>query len=854
MAQLKLIGGYYQARSLIANAQRCVNLYPEKNPEDAPFPYTQYPTPGLTKLYQANGSIWRGLYFTSTGILIGVLDNQVFKINPDYSTTLLGTITSRTTPVSIFENGFTAVIGDGVGGWSLDLTSLAFGPVVDPTGSFVGTTGVDYIDTFFLFNQPGSRNFYSSLSNSLDFDPLFIAAKTGQPDLLQRVVVVHREFLLIGVRTTEVWYDAGNANFPFAIVPGVFIEQGTQAPWSPAKHDLQVCWLTQARDGERSVVMYSDYAVKAVTTFAVANQLQQYSGVTDAVGFSYKQADHVFYVLNFPTANKTWVFDMNEGLWHERSSIDPVSGQENRWRVNCAVLAYNGDLVGGDYQNGKLYRLDPANPLEDATPIVRRRGLPHITNEGKYLVHDRLRLDIETGTASPVGPTTNVFNPSLMFSATGYAGFTLRQVLPPTDFSFNGTSAFVRVRFSFGAGTSSDAVIVAAAIGPQGAPNPWNTPAGQVQLTFNGGNNSLVLAGGAQIVQSDLIPFSALWNGSMVVSLYVTGTTVNLSYDHAPANTGVGPAPWKKLASGNDALGTGDTNGTHYASQGIVLGGHAGVSGIDLISVTSVPTQAVYGQVLTTNNPGWKGFTLRQVLLPSEFQFGGNGAKVQVKIQIGSPTSGASTGSTAFILGAGIGPQGGANPWNTTSQVALTFNGGSASYTLGAGDQTVLTDFVTFPNSWSGPMVLAIAFGGTPGDVISLVTDGVVDGPGTSQCFELAGNDSSGNGAGGYADTGLAHIAVAGIVVTVTQAEENWWPLFGFTAGDQVQLRWSDDRGRSWRQDPRLMPLGAQGQTYTYPQWTQLGTARDRVYELLWTSTGQVALNGAYADVTPGSD
>jgi len=47
MARLILIGGSYVARSIIANVQRCVNLYPEHNPKDAPVPVTLYQRPGF---------------------------------------------------------------------------------------------------------------------------------------------------------------------------------------------------------------------------------------------------------------------------------------------------------------------------------------------------------------------------------------------------------------------------------------------------------------------------------------------------------------------------------------------------------------------------------------------------------------------------------------------------------------------------------------------------------------------------------------------------------------------------------------------------------------------------------------
>jgi len=65
-----------------------------------------------------------------------------------------------------------------------------------------------------------------------------------------------------------------------------------------------------------------------------------------------------------------------------------------------------------------------------------------------------------------------------------------------------------------------------------------------------------------------------------------------------------------------------------------------------------------------------------------------------------------------------------------------------------------------------------------------------------------------------------------------------------------ISLRWSDDRGASWSQ-PLTQPLGQAGQTEINLQWRRLGMARDRVFELSWSSPVKTALNGAFIDVTP---
>ena len=52
--------------------------------------------------------------------------------------------------------------------------------------------------------------------------------RTGQSDDRHRpaLVAVHREVWLLGSSTTTVWADIGDPDFPFAPIPGAFIQQG----------------------------------------------------------------------------------------------------------------------------------------------------------------------------------------------------------------------------------------------------------------------------------------------------------------------------------------------------------------------------------------------------------------------------------------------------------------------------------------------------------------------------------------------------------------------------------------------------------------------------------------------------
>ena len=420
MTRIALGGSYYQSRSLAASAQNCLNLYveppsPNENAGSPPTfystaPPTHYLTPGLVQLATTTPGVARGLYQSSQtpGLLYGVIGPNVFTFNALTNVvTVVGTISNLTTPVFMQDNGLVLVIVDGTvpvvagspGGWFLTLGTSAVHPIND--SAWLGATSIAYIDTFLVFSQPGTNQWFCApsnyLGNSTPFDPLYIASKSTYPDLLVGMAAVNQLVWLIGTETCEPWYDAGATDFPFQRVPQVLIQHGCAAVASIATNDGAIFFLSKDQQGQCVVLQIAGEQALRVSTFPIEYAISQYAVISDAKGMTYQQQGHTFYVLTFPTADKTWVYDVSTQLWHERCSTDS-SGDEHAVLWNC--LAYGGSTVALDASAGIIYRLDPGVYTDNGAPITRQRAFAHMIGDATRVFYRRFVADMASASTA----------------------------------------------------------------------------------------------------------------------------------------------------------------------------------------------------------------------------------------------------------------------------------------------------------------------------------------------------------------------------------------------------------------------------------------------------------------------
>jgi hypothetical protein len=402
-----ILGSSYVARSVNAADSRMVNLFPEIVPEAGKEPAFLQRAPGLRRLVTVGTGPIRGLW-TLKNFAYVVSGSTLFRVDTSWNVTSLGTI-ANTGPVSMSDNGTQIFIAANGPSYIYNTFTNVFQQITDI--DFPGAVAVGYLDGYFVFNEPNSQKVWvTSLLEGTQVDPLDFASAEGSPDGLVSLIVSNREVWLFGTNSTEVWYNAGTADFPLQRIQGAFNEVGCAAAFSVAKMDNSVFWLGADARGRGIVYRTNGYQAVRISTHAVEWQIQQYGNLSDAIAYTYQQDGHSFYVLIFPQADTTWVYDIATGAWHERAGWD--NGEFTRHRSNCQ-MAFNSEVVVGDYQNGKLYAFD-LDVYADDGGIQRWlrswRALPTGTNTLRRTTHRALQLDCETGVGlNEPPPDTQVF-------------------------------------------------------------------------------------------------------------------------------------------------------------------------------------------------------------------------------------------------------------------------------------------------------------------------------------------------------------------------------------------------------------------------------------------------------------
>lgn len=445
MARFGFVGPSYRSQSILADCQTCMNWYLE-NIESGMgrSAAALYRTPGLQKLYdlanpagpaEAYGIGGYGIGFYGgpvsplaagpvrgmvtvqgrTFVVSGAEFLEILKPNAFPNATGYGQVLSDGLPVSMAGGGNQVLIASAGSAYVFDLTKNTLVPVDPSAGANLPIAMVAWADGFFLAlvenkaPTPWEIN-QSAVLDATTWSATNFAEVSVFADNPNCIFINQRLMWVFGPRGIQPYTNDGNFPFAFDVIPGTYIENGLAAPFSVAKLDNSLFWLGSDERGNGMVWKASGFTPQRVSNHAIEYALQSYSTIADAIAYAYQENGHSFYVLSFPTADKTWVFDAAAatGQWHERGYWNEQAGIFNRHRAAFHTFNFGIHLVG-DCTQGIVHQQASSILSDNGNPIRRLRRAPHISKELKYTFHHRLQVDVEVGIGTFQGNQPSTF-------------------------------------------------------------------------------------------------------------------------------------------------------------------------------------------------------------------------------------------------------------------------------------------------------------------------------------------------------------------------------------------------------------------------------------------------------------
>jgi hypothetical protein len=327
-------------------------------------------TPGAA-VHSALGGAGRG-FAVLQGILYAVCGETLYRVSDGSS---VGTIPGSGTLT--FSAGVSQLVTD-TGYLFSGTTSL----ITDEDK--VPWSVVDFVDGYLLYVEKDSGRFGgSALNDSSSYDGLDFATAEGSPDKLVTMKVDHRDVLLFGTDSTEVWNLEGGSGFPFVRQSGGFIELGCLARLSVAKADNSVFWLASDRTFRR----LSGRTPVKVSQVGVEEALSRYSTVSDCEAVAYTFNGQVTIQWHFPTEGATWCLNITTGEWFE---------QDYRY---VAAITHEGK-TWVQAEDGTIGYLTDA-PTVFGNPVTRTVQTGHVFAGSARVFISQLDALMRTGDVDP---------------------------------------------------------------------------------------------------------------------------------------------------------------------------------------------------------------------------------------------------------------------------------------------------------------------------------------------------------------------------------------------------------------------------------------------------------------------
>lgn len=419
-------GESYQAISKVFDAQRSINLYPERGISSSKSPVALIGCPGL-ELWTTlpTSPVRHGGIIAGVGRLWAVGGTHVYELASDGSViTDYGAIPSSDglSPVQMLIGGSNSsnaqlLLMDSSVPGIFNVNPV--GPSIDPV--FPDAFALSYLDGFYVaLGSPGATQNQINVSDLLDgttWDALAFSSDIGTPDLALNMAQVNGQLWLFKQKNFLVYADIGATPFPFQRIQGSTGNIGLLAQYSLQKVAGTIMWLGASERGFAQVYIANGWnSILSVSTPPIEQFISDYlisvGGADQVTAFVYEDNGHDFYVLTFPDSpgnpgGSALVYDLETKQWHERYHLDQgdlTTLERPLYHWHASISGFGGadmppiNFVGA-WDSGKIYKLNLLYPDDDGDFKIYQRVAPHISDANRWTKYPSLVLDADCGSA-----------------------------------------------------------------------------------------------------------------------------------------------------------------------------------------------------------------------------------------------------------------------------------------------------------------------------------------------------------------------------------------------------------------------------------------------------------------------
>lgn len=341
-----------------------------------------------------------GMYWwDKKGVAIVVLNGRIYRFTASDGTF------SDVTGTDTLETSGRVSFAEGQDGSSNDLLAMANGGKIitydnDVAPAYMAdaqapqtVSHLAAVDNYLVALTKDSAVFnWSTAGNILAWAALDIATAEFKRDFAVGIYSAFKELVIVGKESIESWIT--DADSGFVPMRTATMEIGCIAADSFIEKDGLFMWL----DNNRRVVKVTGRTPVPVSG-PFDKELRDITSITDARAMFIDIGTRAFYVINFPTDDKTYAYDLSTGKWAEWGTWSITTGAYTEFPCNeyCYSKTWNLHLLG-DVSTGKIYKMDAAAYQDNGVVVRTLLRTGHVTHgTGNKKRSSGLRFRVKRG-------------------------------------------------------------------------------------------------------------------------------------------------------------------------------------------------------------------------------------------------------------------------------------------------------------------------------------------------------------------------------------------------------------------------------------------------------------------------